>query len=193
MRGGRAAWCRKGYLRAAAKLAGDIKPKLAGPERPVVREEAESRGLWDILIFSISDSWTRFDFARRFWNQILTWVSVRLRLFENSALSAIDRYCFSWNFFSSDVSCWVVNGVLGFRLGLCFLSAHLRGPKADCAGPPGPGKWFFSVVVGFSSSSKIMKQTASNFIFYWTQTSWWNFSEGCALENACVISVIFYP
>ena len=140
MRGGRAAWCRKGYLRAAAKLAGDIKPKLAGPERPVVREEADSRGLWDILIFSISDSWTRFDFARRFWNQILTWVSVRLRLFENSALSAIDRYCFSWNFFSSDVSCWVVNGVLGFRLGLCFLSAHLRGPKADCAGPPGPGK-----------------------------------------------------
>lgn len=32
----------------------------------------------------------------------LTCVSVRSSSFENSALSAIERYCFSLNFFSSD-------------------------------------------------------------------------------------------
>lgn len=56
-----------------------------------------------------------------------TWVSVRLNEDENSARSAIDKYCFSLNFFSRATSCWVVNGVLGFRLGLCFLNVHFIG------------------------------------------------------------------
>lgn len=78
-----------------------------------------------ILIFSISASCKRFAFARRFWNHIFTCVSVRRKDEENSALSAILRYCFSRNFFSSDRSCWVVKGVRGLRLGLCFRRLHL--------------------------------------------------------------------
>uniref|UniRef100_A0A8W7PCG5 Uncharacterized protein n=1 Tax=Anopheles coluzzii TaxID=1518534 RepID=A0A8W7PCG5_ANOCL len=63
-----------------------------------------------ILIFSSSASCRRFALARRFWNQILTWVSVSRSDELNSARSAMLRYCFSRNFFSSDSSCWVVNG-----------------------------------------------------------------------------------
>lgn len=55
-----------------------------------------------------------------------TWVSVNLRELENSALSAMLRYCLSLNFFSSANNCCVVNGVLGFRLGLCFLRLHFN-------------------------------------------------------------------
>lgn len=57
--------------------------------------------------------------------KIITCVSVSRSELENSALSAIDRYCLSLNFFSSASSCWVVKGVLGFLLGLCFLRLHL--------------------------------------------------------------------
>lgn len=78
-----------------------------------------------ILIFSSSASCSRFAFARRFWNQIFTCVSVSRNDEENSARSAMLRYCFSRNFFSSDNSCCVVNGVRGFRFGLCFLRLHL--------------------------------------------------------------------
>ena len=91
------------------------------------------RGLFTILSFSISASFNLFSFARRFWNQILTWVSVKLRDEENSARSAIERYCFVLNFLSRASSCWVVKGVLGFRLLLCFLRVHFmlgrRGPS----------------------------------------------------------------
>ena len=79
---------------------------------------------------SSSDSWRRFDLALRFWNQILTWVSVSLREAENSARSAMERYCLARNFFSRAASCWVVKGVLGLRLGLCFLRVPiLMGPE----------------------------------------------------------------
>lgn len=44
---------------------------------------------------------------------------------ENSARSAMLRYCLSRNFFSKESNCCVVNGVRGFRLGLCFLRLHL--------------------------------------------------------------------
>ena len=44
----------------------------------------------------------------------LTCVSVRSSSFENSALSAIERYCFSLNFFSSEDNCAGVKGVLAF-------------------------------------------------------------------------------
>ena len=88
-----------------------------------------SSGLCAIRIFSTSASCSRFVLARRFWNQILTCVSVRLRLLENSARSAMLRYCFSRNFFSRAISCCVVKGVRGFRLGLCFRSVHLSGPR----------------------------------------------------------------
>ena len=73
-----------------------------------------------IFSFSSSASWSLLDLALRFWNQILTWVSVRFKDAENSALSAMDRYCFCRNFLSSASSCCVVNGVLGFLLALCF-------------------------------------------------------------------------
>lgn len=86
------------------------------------------RGAEANLNLSSSDSWSRLVFARRFWNQILTWVSVSLSCAENSALSAMLKYCFSRNFFSSAFSCCVVKGVLGLRLGLCFLKVQRRGP-----------------------------------------------------------------
>ena len=40
----------------------------------------------------------------------------------------MDKYCFSRNFFSRLFSCCVVNGVLGFLFGLCFLNVQRRGP-----------------------------------------------------------------
>lgn len=78
-----------------------------------------------ILIFSISASCSRLALARRFWNQIFTCVSVRRSDEENSARSAMLRYCFSRNFFSSDSSCCVVKGVRGLRFGLCLRRLHL--------------------------------------------------------------------
>jgi hypothetical protein len=64
-----------------------------------------------------------------------TCVSVRLSEDENSALSAIDKYCFSRNFFSSATSCCVVNGVRGLRFGLCFRNVHFMG--VGSLGPSG--------------------------------------------------------
>lgn len=58
--------------------------------------------------------------------KFLTCVSVRCSDDENSALSATLRYCLSINFFSSASNCCVVNGVLGFRLGLCFRRLHFN-------------------------------------------------------------------
>lgn len=97
------------------------------PDRPSAKAAAaagRSAGRAASRSFSISASFSRFSFARRFWNQIFTWVSVRLSDEENSARSAIDRYCLARNFRSSDNNCWVVNGVRGFRLFLCFRKAH---------------------------------------------------------------------
>jgi hypothetical protein len=71
-------------------------------------------------IRSNSDSCNLFDFALRFWNQIFTWVSVSFKDAENSARSAMDKYCFCRNFFSKADNCCVVKGVRGFRLGLCL-------------------------------------------------------------------------
>jgi hypothetical protein len=62
-------------------------------------------GLDAIFIFSISASCNRFALARRFWNQIFTCVSVKLNDAENSARSAIDKYCFCLNFFSNANNC----------------------------------------------------------------------------------------
>ena len=45
-------------------------------------------------IRSNSDSCNLFDLALRFWNQIFTWVSVNFSDAENSARSAMDKYCF---------------------------------------------------------------------------------------------------
>lgn len=81
-------------------------------------------GLAAILSFSSSASWRRLALALLFWNQILTWVSVRLSEAENSARSAIERYCFWRNLRSRARSCDVVKGVLGFRFVLCFRSVH---------------------------------------------------------------------
>ena len=79
------------------------------------------------LYFSISASCSLLALARRFWNQIFTCVSVRFSEEENSARSAIDKYCFCRNFLSSARSCVVVNGVRGLRFVLCFRSWHLAG------------------------------------------------------------------
>ena len=114
-RGGSKVWGKNGDLTKAPlykMLAGDWgsdTPKIGGS---IVFECMRS--------FSSSASCNRFDFARRFWNHIFTCVSVKFKDAENSALSAMDRYCFSRNFFSNESSWEVVNGVRGFRLGLCL-------------------------------------------------------------------------
>ena len=84
-------------------------------------------GLEANLYFSNSASCSLLAFALLFWNQIFTCVSVKLSELENSALSAMDRYCFWRNLRSSASSCEVVKGVRGFRLFLCFLNAHVDG------------------------------------------------------------------
>ena len=87
------------------------------------------RGEDAIRIRSISDSCNLLVFARLFWNHIFTCVSVSFSEDENSALSEIERYCFWRNFFSSSISCFVENGVRGFRFGLCFRRVHFKGPS----------------------------------------------------------------
>ena len=84
-------------------------------------------GLAAIFSFSSSASCSRLALARRFWNQILTWVSVRFRELENSARSAMERYCF-WRNFLSRASSWdVVKGVRGFLLVLCLRRGQAGG------------------------------------------------------------------
>lgn len=92
------------------------------PPPPNSAKEGGRRGRADSLSFSISASCNLFAFARRFWNHIFTCVSVSLSEEENSALSAMLRYCLSLNFFSKARSCCVVNGVRGLRFGLCLRS-----------------------------------------------------------------------
>ena len=94
-----------------------------------------SMGLAAIFNFSSSASCSLLALARRFWNQIFTWVSVRLSEAENSARSAIDRYCFWRNLRSRASSCWVVNGVRGLRFVLCLRSGH----AFILGGLPSPG------------------------------------------------------
>lgn len=93
-------------------------------------------GFAAILSFSSSASCSLLALALRFWNQILTWVSVRLRELENSALSAMDRYCF-WRNLRSRASSWeVVNGVLS-----------LLPPYSSCASS-GCRQWGSDVLQG---------------------------------------------
>lgn len=109
------------------------KPKGWWAFREGNEEPGVIRGRFAIRNFSISASFSLFSFALRFWNQIFTWVSVKLSEDENSALSAMDKYCLLLNFLSKANNCWVVNGVLGFLLLLCLLRVHLmfgrRGPS----------------------------------------------------------------
>ena len=88
------------------------------------RAKAGRMGFDASLYFSNSASWSLLALALLFWNHILTCVSVRLRELENSALSAMDRYCFCRNFLSSASNWEVVKGVRGFLLFLCFLKVH---------------------------------------------------------------------
>lgn len=86
-----------------------------------------SIGFAAIFSFSSSASCSLFALALRFWNQILTWVSVRFRELENSARSAMERYCF-WRNLRSRARSWdVVKGVRGLRLVLCFRRVQVVG------------------------------------------------------------------
>lgn len=121
-------WCDPEYEAGTWAPTGNEIPKAGG-----------SIGLVAILSFSSSASWSRLALARLFWNQIFTWVSVKLSELENSARSAMDRYCFCRNFLSSASSWDVLNGVRGFRLVLCFLRGHaggLRRPEVNQTNTP---------------------------------------------------------
>lgn len=77
---------------------------------------------------------TRFHFARRFWNQILTCTSLNLSWCAIWERSVRERYFFEWNSFSSSRSCSLVNAVLRRRDDL--LAAEEFCPSA--AVPPLP-------------------------------------------------------
>lgn len=84
-------------------------------------------GFAAIFSFSSSASCSRLALALLFWNQIFTWVSVKFKELENSARSAMERYCF-WRNFLSKASSWdVVKGVRGFRFVLCLRRGHAGG------------------------------------------------------------------
>ena len=73
-------------------------PPMGGGVSPVIE--------WSC---GMSPSFIRFFcFIRRFWNQILTWVSFSCRAPAISILRARVRYLLKWNSFSSSVSCLVV-------------------------------------------------------------------------------------
>jgi len=59
---------------------------------------------------------TDLHFVRLFWNQVLTWASVILRVLASAARSAEARYFCLWNRFSSSAICSLVNEVRGFFL-----------------------------------------------------------------------------
>ena len=104
-------------------------PATAGPPngKEMPNAAGGSMGLAAIFSFSSSASCSRLALARRFWNQIFTCVSVRLSELENSARSAMDRYCF-WRNFLSRASSWaVVKGVRGFLLVLCLRRVQAGG------------------------------------------------------------------
>ena len=110
-----------------------------------------------LAALSASASRSRFSLALRFWNQILTCVSVSLRYSANSALSATERY-FCWrNFLSSAINWVLVNGVLGFRSFFCFLSR---------AGP-GAWLWFPPAVMQRESLSQVTSKVS--FLFLWAR------------------------
>lgn len=71
-----ACWCDGGPPRKLnwGRVAAAIAAKRGGaPPPPKSAKEGGSSGLADNLSFSISASCSLFAFARRFWNQILTW------------------------------------------------------------------------------------------------------------------------
>lgn len=57
-------------------------------------------------------AFTRFHFALRFWNQILTWTSLSFKLCAMWDLSVSERYFLLWNSFSSSSNCSLVKAVL---------------------------------------------------------------------------------
>lgn len=110
------------YRDMAPSESGNVKPGCKPPAATAATAAVLASAA--ILSFSSSASCSLLALARRFWNQIFTWVSVRVRDEENSARSAIDRYCFCLNFLSRARSWDVVKGVRGFLLVLCFLNWH---------------------------------------------------------------------
>lgn len=127
------------------------------------------------LSFSTSASWSLLALARRFWNQILTWVSDSDREEENSARSAMDRYCFWRNFLSRARSCVVVKGVRGLRLVLCFL----KGQTAGMSCPRGHGKNVRQNVLVWYPSYWIWAETVGQFFSQLIGRKW---QKKCCLQ-----------
>ncbi len=86
----------------------------------------------------------RLHFVRRFWNQILTWLSESASLSANLALSAVVRYCVAANAFSSS-SIWFPENVarpfFSFLPSLeeefCLSSLGFDTPSGDVGRGPG--------------------------------------------------------
>lgn len=111
-----------------------------------------------------------FCFMRRFWNQILTCVSLSSRVAAISTLRARLRYLLKWNSFSSSVSCRVVKLVRrppgaprpssdtfargGARKGPCQFSPLSPSPPL-CPPPPASSAPPVTILSSFSSPSSL--------------------------------------
>lgn len=105
-------------------------------------------------------AFTRFHFARRFWNQILTWTSLSFSWWAICDLSVSDKYFLLWNSFSSSSNCSLVKAVRLRRVfppGL-MMSDPLRGLLDDVAGSlegePAPSSSAKSSISSMSLSSE---------------------------------------
>lgn len=83
-------------------------------------ESASNKLLWIEAIFAdsmsfFSSSTSRFSFARRFWNQVMTWAPVSPKAPASSSLSAGDRYFWYKKRFSNSKIWWFVNAVRDLR------------------------------------------------------------------------------
>lgn len=90
------------------KLA-ELDPQVAGFGLTLTRELEPG---WRVLS---APGFCFFHLVLLFWNQIFTWVSVRLRDKARFSLSHTDRYRVARNLFSRATSCSYVNAVLARR------------------------------------------------------------------------------
>lgn len=75
-----------------------------------------------------SSSMSLFNFARRFWNHVITWALLRPNCAAISSLSAGLKYFWYKNLFSNSNICWFVNAVRLFRFffGCCRLLKRFK-------------------------------------------------------------------
>lgn len=103
-----------------------------------------SKSIAEVFVSFLRSSMSRFNFARLFWNHVITWALVRRSVDAISSLSAGVRYFWNKKRFSSSKIWWFVKAVRDF---LFFLGC--RSSKAAKEEPPsGTNEKRFSCLFG---------------------------------------------